>query len=681
MSNASLTHFQVHTQQQEAGDEILSHYRGAVHRYVLLLAPCQSGKTGTFHHVARKALQSGLVDRVYLLCGSSETILRNQAEDDAAYYNGDYFEDGRFQVIFHSKFKATTINPRRSLIILDESHMDQGKDQLLIKFAHANGFDFWGTTDSMRDSETYILSVSATPYSELSDIYHKVTPFKAVVELQPGPGYIGVDHYLYTNRIHSAFDLSKKWSKFARRIRAKGNRYNLIRTYGESDTGAYKTILTRAESEGFKVLHYTMDKAEIAITRKEQTDMIRATLAPSQKNNLVRIEALRATVPCLEDEPSQPILVLLKGKLRAGKVVPKKFIGLVWEDSKNPNTDTVIQSLLGRMCGYVFGDELPDIYISGELLAEAKTIIKMNGIARHVLMPYVMPMRGTNVRAGHGSSPKESETGRYPCVPLLWEPECAEHFESRSTMRDTMWKELLLSELQDSMDLMRTHDGLTEEQKNELNIKIPSLTTQDVAIRNFSGGAHYENIKAALDTKTCPTLHLDPEDPPVIFCILWGSLPDAGKVIVVFHTESRGLGFMNRQNLKTRIPFTTGQEMFRCRLTPETVLQSSAGLCLGMPNSATRNPAVLAQNLRSILAFEQQQTTLGEDGIIVNPIVKPMKGAYLPLSKEHYSFVSPQMNSLCDLIQTLQTEYNITITLKMVESETSLLVRQISWSH
>ena len=35
-----------------------------------------------------------------------------------------------------------------------------------------------------------------------------------------------------------------------------------------------------------------------------------------------------------------------------GQVVPKDHIAMVYEQSKHPNADTILQGLLGRMCGY-----------------------------------------------------------------------------------------------------------------------------------------------------------------------------------------------------------------------------------------------------------------------------------------------------------------------------------------
>ena len=72
----------------------------------------------------------------------------------------------------------------------------------------------------------------------------------------------------------------------------------------------------------------------------------------------------------LSHSPSKPTLILLHGTYRAGFVFPCKLhIGFVWEDSKNPRTDTLVQGLPGRICGYSYNtDPFIRIYLSSSLL-------------------------------------------------------------------------------------------------------------------------------------------------------------------------------------------------------------------------------------------------------------------------------------------------------------------------
>jgi hypothetical protein len=71
----------------------------------------------------------------------------------------------------------------------------------------------------------------------------------------------------------------------------------------------------------------------------------------------------------LENPPiGRSTVVFVKGLCRMGTVVPKKHVSFVMElSSEESNTDTILQGLLGRMCGYISSSSMPtqpaDIYI------------------------------------------------------------------------------------------------------------------------------------------------------------------------------------------------------------------------------------------------------------------------------------------------------------------------------
>jgi hypothetical protein len=79
----------------------------------------------------------------------------------------------------------------------------------------------------------------------------------------------------------------------------------------------------------------------------------------------------------LNTRPEGPTLIHLCGKARMGQVVPKQHIGLVYESSESPKTDTILQALPGRMCGYdTNGQFTGDIYLSKSTQKEVTDYIK-----------------------------------------------------------------------------------------------------------------------------------------------------------------------------------------------------------------------------------------------------------------------------------------------------------------
>jgi len=95
-----------------------------------------------------------------------------------------------------------------------------------------------------------------------------------------------------------------------------------------------------------------MNRNTIVVTDQEKTSTIRQSL---------------------QDKPSNTTVVIISGRLRAGKVLPKQHIGLLWESAPKSNTDVLIQGLWGRACGY-YSSPPPHIFlplnhliISGEM--------------------------------------------------------------------------------------------------------------------------------------------------------------------------------------------------------------------------------------------------------------------------------------------------------------------------
>jgi hypothetical protein len=312
--------------------------------YSLLWAQVQSGKSGTFHCIARMMYWKGLIDHVYILCGSSETCLREQAIKDMNHYQPDIIDD--FEVIFRQDFfkrMPLSHNPlrlERALFIIDESHMDQDKNQQLNILLSAYGLSLAGTLPLMREKNTFIVSVDATPYAELSAILSNQSLPKHIHKMIPGKGYIGPIQLLKAGRLHNALDIADfNFTRIADIIRKYANgKYAIFRTRGKKT----KILVALCKAFGFDIRFYMMKKSNIVITDQEKTPFIRQSL---------------------QDKPLKTTVVIISGRLRAGKVVPKQHLGLMWESAPKSNTDVLIQGLWGRACGYYKPSLMPHIFL------------------------------------------------------------------------------------------------------------------------------------------------------------------------------------------------------------------------------------------------------------------------------------------------------------------------------
>ena len=71
----------------------------------------------------------------------------------------------------------------------------------------------------------------------------------------------------------------------------------------------------------------------------------------------------------LDTAPIKNTVIFIRGMCRMGKVVPKQHVVFVMETASKSNTDTLLQGLLGRMCGYAVDNEI-FIYINDVILSK-----------------------------------------------------------------------------------------------------------------------------------------------------------------------------------------------------------------------------------------------------------------------------------------------------------------------
>jgi hypothetical protein len=94
------------------------------------------------------------------------------------------------------------------------------------------------------------------------------------------------------------------------------------------------------------------------------------TIASSTGCEYVSVFGGEGSLEFMKVQPLKATLVHICGKFRMGQVVPKTYVAMVYEQSANPNADTILQGLLGRMCGYRGKGAHTDVDIYVSMTAE-----------------------------------------------------------------------------------------------------------------------------------------------------------------------------------------------------------------------------------------------------------------------------------------------------------------------
>jgi len=363
----------IYEQEIRAMEQVLSRFQDQA--WGMLLAPMQSGKTNTFLLTACEMMRAGIVDRAVVFSGNRETDLRDQLivkkEEIKTIYQTftglDLIAAGalvdKIEIHFGQSLKECEAQDR-TLYIWEESHYGQSQRQEVDLFLRRMRIQ---ATGSLPEG-CFLLSVSATPFSELSDQHH-MTQDKFVVRLIPSDQYLSVKKMMENGQIRNMKDPSKEFGAILATVH---DGYGLVRASDKKQ----KEMAEMAIRAGFAVIQCDMkNKFDL-----NQTLMIR---------------------------PDTKTIIFLKGMFRMGKQVVKTHIRFVMETSCG-KTDTLLQSLLGRMCGY---DSRADIliYIKNLPLEELE---KYNQLHEGVFTS--IPSKAMNIRSNIASNTKT----RSPLKPI-----------------------------------------------------------------------------------------------------------------------------------------------------------------------------------------------------------------------------------------------------------------------
>jgi len=380
----------IHDNQRSCGDRIIQAFRES-YNHVVLLAQMQMGKSGAYWHVICTMLADSScgIENVVLISGNRERELRQQVNKDRKEYCNYAIEqivnsneglsesdkrkhtrELRKRMEDHIKIlwghdltpskEAPYVIQDNTLIVWDESHYaqsDGNSPSIWFKHNAIHSFLNGEDVDTVKARNIRLLNVSATPFSELLIQSIQTQSHKTVIRLEPAPTYCGVRSYFERNRVFPSFDIKTCTQD---ELRA------LLMKYNDVENPQY--VLARVPTTRCVDI---FRKACVAIG-------MRLYVLNSKKQDI--------TVDDLQDEPTQPTVVVITGMLRMGKVVPKEHLSMVFESSITPEnsntntkkTDTGLQGLMGRVCGHASTNEGfdIDIYIDDEMIDQMKRYIE-----------------------------------------------------------------------------------------------------------------------------------------------------------------------------------------------------------------------------------------------------------------------------------------------------------------
>lgn len=568
-------------------------------RWAILLAQMQSGKTETYLFICCELLRLSVVENVVIFSGNAEIDLKAQLKKEIEGARSKFYEKYEIYleevvgigirarhpimekimtsmtVLWGTELKKHNETYKNTLFIWEEAHHAQSIHQCPDHFLRKVGISADGDNRILAENGNFVVSISATPFSELSDLHHH-NQNKKLVYMRPGIGYNSVSRIMSSGRLKS---------------------------YASLESGLRTALSTP---------HYSPKYAIIRISNKNE-EMVKAVVLQYGWNCVTYDSISTGEVKALGEEtwanmknaPVQDTVILLRGKCRMGKNLEKEHILFVMETAKSANTDTILQGLLGRVCGYSRGSDMIDVYLhqkivnSGEIqryidLTDGEIIIPSKacnlakiGIVRtlHPIIPFLMTGMGNYERPSQGGA--------------------------RRQIIDKIRRQLS----DDGFDC-----GLTDrEQFEEIREKLFDLNTE-IVVHDVSGNEvnRFEPVaKAYHEFRTT-----DDRMPRY----LWhtgvekkkrdGTVLREGRIINIFYYkdghETSGIlsgsvlvyGVTETKNPvyadNTSVPKTTRREVFAHSLEDGTEIVSNGGFTINMPLETSRNLEAMKS---SILEF------------------------------------------------------------------------------
>jgi len=321
--------------QVQTAKKIVKAFDEEGHHVVLLFAQMQSGKTGSFLEAARRLYSTDKFDDLLFICASPATDLNEQLRqsvEDAGLYDDNVFK-------LHDLRKLDEIQDN-TLIVWDEAHFGCREGNLFLEWFRGQGLT---SEADFRARGIRLLMVSATPF-DLAFVP------ECVVKMVPPVEYRGVSHYLERVRESNDANLHEV----------------LIREGEETLEPQYGVIRLCKKFNERKLLNEVM-LANASLIHKWKV----VTYFPTKSGDLRNIQNL---VKTMSRRPKSNTLILLKQRCRMGNVLPKKNLKFVYESVNAPCTTSILQSLLGRVCGY--HTYTINVYLPLKMITKGATVPK-----------------------------------------------------------------------------------------------------------------------------------------------------------------------------------------------------------------------------------------------------------------------------------------------------------------
>jgi len=679
-------------QQLNSGKKILTHFDN-YNRWTLLMAQMQSGKTETFLFVAAEMIRDGKVDNVVIFSGNAEidlkTQLKKEAEDGGSKFYSKYtlylsetlgfrLRDiqpilfnikNKIKVVWGTELKNYYGPCEKTLFIWEESHYAQTIKQCPDKFLKKIGIAANGDELLLTEKDNYVLSISATPFSEICDLYNQ-NQNKGFVMMEPGNNYNSVEKMVENNRI-KYYSSIRDGLTTALNTQHVGYIYAIVRITSKND----KEVETIIKEKNWKIVYFDSISSE-----------------EDKKNG-------KDIWDSMENAPDRDTVILIRNKCRMGKNLKKTHILFCFETSKKSNTDTLLQGLLGRICGYSTNSENIVIYLS-------EKIQKSDEINKYIQM-IKYGLKNDDDDEDNNNRDNDDDGNDFKM------PKIAKNLITKTSIRKPVIIMKIDKEHNNNYEEDK-HLGLDREQTEYIN----EYSTEDIIKKAFKDN-NVENYNTEKDTSIIKSV-IDNPDTKWKFHYITGNdktyekipkeIKDSLQYKTPFHGKN-GCGFAESDYLKqvniwiiknvngilekgdiyidcfvkndNALPYTTGKEVFAHGLEDNTRALSNGAFQIYLnPETATSIDTML-DDLKFIIEIYSKNPSKSSNGVHSNQDDNTKEHVGIYVTTE----VLESLQKNGRIFKTIKDEFNLTLKIskaqgripKYIKDKGMLRLMSITW--
>jgi hypothetical protein len=319
----------IHENQDEFGKKIsniLTVQRDIVN--ILVYALTQSGKTGAMIAIIKHYIEANFIptENIFIITGASSTDWAEQTKERMPneIANNVFHRNHLNQPKVGDKIKKILTGNGNILLFIDEMQIAAQEDQTLYNFFENCGLY---SLDNILNRDIKIIEFSATPNGGIYDIMNWKNHGKKL-KLMPGTNYKSCFDLYDTGRVFHYQDIFK-------------NPEDILPEIGQTIKEKYK--------EDFRYHIFRVPIGKKGLDTKsifEKYTGIKVIKEYDEKDE-------QDINDILSKKPDRHCVIFVKEKLRFGKTLTKKYIGILYERyTKKCDDSVIIQGLIGRGTGY-----------------------------------------------------------------------------------------------------------------------------------------------------------------------------------------------------------------------------------------------------------------------------------------------------------------------------------------